>query len=265
MNQDFLLKGGAGAARLLVKLSGFCKLNLDPAIIALANTGYADLEDLPVSETDRAAIQNIIDYDFRCILPIQHDRAPELLAQMAKLCGISPIFLISKTGGKDWTVPFAKAGFKFEEDFFVLRPDKLKKTGLENDFIRNRRGGLLIADNLSSSEVSYFAQDFPKTIVVTHRRLITDMGEYINLLFNGAPGDIMTRNALIKRRMETMGFNAQMPPLEFAFMFKIVTEYLSAAEQSTPAPDTGFSLSFNKMQSQAQTQGYCDLDDDLAF
>ena len=237
MNQDFVLKGGAGNARALVKMAQFCKINLDPAIVELAATGYADLEDTPFGETERSIIQQMIDFDFRCVFPTKPNTAPAIIAHAAKVAGISPIFILSRTANKNWTVPFAKAGYKLDEDLFVLRPEQTKKTGLDNDFLRYRRQGLLIVDDLSATDVRYFAQDFPKTVYVTHRRLVTDLNEFVRVLFEGAPGDIMLRNALLKRRMETMGFDSQMQPMQFAFMFKIITDHLSDQEQEN-APAT---------------------------
>jgi hypothetical protein len=260
VNQDFIMQGSPGMARNIVKLAKFCKINLDPAIIEMANTGYVDLEDTSFSETDRAVIQNIIDYDFRCIFPTLPDAAPKLVAYAAKICGISPILILSRGLDKAWTSAFAAEGYKFEEDLFVINPVKIKKTGLENDFLRDKRQGLLIVDDLAPGDIRTHAQDFPKTIIVTHRRLVTDMGDYVNVLFEKAPGQILTRNALMKRRMATMGFDEQAKPMEFAFMFKILTEHLVELEQDSAVDRLPLHI-----YKEAQVNVYGDLDDDLAF
>ncbi len=232
MNHDFLMSGSAGAARSLVRLANISNINLDPAIRDLAQTDLltdADFAKYPsFTQSERSAIQNIIDYDFRAVFPHQ-GRGSMITLLAARLANVSPIFVVTNKT-KMWKDQAAMFGLKLDEDFFVMQPSP--KRGPDSDLIRHRRHGLLIVDDArTGAEIGLMVMDFPKSVIMTDRRLVTDLTDYISILFPGSPSDILTNNnGFFKREIEVMGFKTTRPA-DLAFLMNVVTDLMLITQE----------------------------------
>jgi len=224
-----LLLGRPGSARALVRLASISNTIIDPTIKELALTEVLTEEDFAsyaMSEKERSAVQNIIDFNFRCVLPIQSEDGMRAVLTAAKMKNISPVFVLTKAG-RNWSRALSY-GYTNKETLFIIHPNDMKR-GPDSDLIKDRRHGILIVDEMiGSEEYSVLAMDFEKTVILTNRCLISDLGVLVSILSPGSPTDLLTNNnAIFKREVEVMGFRTTRPS-DLAFLLNVVTDFLPA-------------------------------------
>ena len=219
-------------ARRLVQLASVCTINVDPAIFALAETGLltdADFKPFPKLQTsERAAVQKLIDYDFRAVFPAQGMTGGMVTLAAAKIANIEPIFVHTKRG-KFWQ--------NFAEEMKVsLEIIQLERRRFPDaDQIRDKRHGLLIVDEMMNSvEAQVLAMDFQKTVVLTNRRIITDLTDVIQTISPNAPTEILTNiNAYFRRDLEIAGFKTTRAE-DLAFLCGVVTDLMAITNEPQP-------------------------------
>lgn len=230
-----MLSGDAKMARRLVRLSRVMKINLDPEIVALAETDLLtdlDFKGTGLTPDERLAAQSLTDFEFRAIVPSQNGKSGNIALAAAKIAKLSPIFVMTERArDKFWRDSLKMFGF---EDFEIVRPSGK----IDPDLIRGRRHGLLIVDEAvaMTDQMSLLLQDFPKTVLLSNRRLITDVNDLIGHLFEGAPDEILTNvNPYFKKDLENRGFTTTRPE-DLAFMFNVVTDMIVITKEENTSP-----------------------------
>jgi hypothetical protein len=236
VNQDFLISGSPGMARRLVQLASVCTINLDPAVVALAGTGFLTDEDFApypkLSLTERSAVQRIIDFEFRCVFPAQGTVGGMVLLAAAKLAKIEPIFVLTRR--ERYWQSFAEE-MKIPPENLVMMTRIDRRKGPDPDLIRDRRHGLLIVDEMMDSlESSILAMDFQKTVILSNRRLITDLTQAITVLSPDSPTDLLTNiNPYFKKDLAAAGFKTTRRE-DLAFMLGVVTDLMVFTSEPDP-------------------------------
>jgi hypothetical protein len=226
VNQDFLISNTGGMARRLVRLASCLNVVLDPAIIARAETDLVDMTGftgrMAMNPSECTAVQSILDYGLRCILPYQNNRGQPLALIAAKIANIDTVVVLGSTGTKRHWHELANQ-YGVNEFIFIQSNEEV-----DADAIRNHRHGLLIIDagiNLNGVDCSLLPTDFEKTILLSTRRIISDFGEVVSVLFPGAPIDILASNILFRQKMMKRGWKTDRPE-DLAFLLNIVTDLL---------------------------------------
>jgi len=236
VNHDFMLPGNAAMARRLVRLSRVMSINLDPEIVALSETNLLtdlDFKGTGLTGDERLAVQSLIDFGFRAVLPSQNGKSGKVALVAARLAKLSPIFVMAdRSRDKFWRDSLKAYGF---EDFEIIR----SSGKIDPDLIRGRRHGLLLVDNDGSNmtdEMSLLLNDFPMSVILCNRRLVGDVNDLIGHLFEGAPDELLTTvNPYFRKDLERRGFTSTRPE-DLAFLFNVVTDMIAVTKEPTTAP-----------------------------
>lgn len=236
MNRDFLISGNPSKARMVMRLARISNIHVDPAISEIAETGLisdSSFEGMALSPSERAAVQSVMDFEFRAIIPGNRNVTVALVA--AKIANISPIFIVGpKNRERYWSTMHEAFGL---EKFTFIQSSKVP----DPDIIRNQRHGLLLVDDqapFESDAVRILVKDFQKTIFLSNRKIISDLTESIILLSPHAPHEILTTvNAFFKQdNLIKKGFKTSRPE-ELAFMLNVITDLMSITVDQVKNPD----------------------------
>jgi hypothetical protein len=234
-----MLSGNAAMARRLVRLSGIIDINLDPEIISLAKTNLltdADFSAISLTQYERQAIQSLIDFGFRAILPSSNGKSAKVALAAAKIANVSPIFVMAHQSKKLWKSSLEEYEFT---DYEIIEPSGK----IDADLIRDRRHGLLIieeGDILVTDEMSLLLKDFYKTVILSKRRLVSDLLSLVEHLFEGVPHEIISNvNPYFKKDLERKGFTTTRVE-DMAFLFNIVTDMIAITKDETPNIDIDY-------------------------
>jgi hypothetical protein len=242
VNQDFSVPSTAGMARRIMKLSQIASLVVDESVSQLAETDIvteSEFESLPnftPTEDDRKAIQTIMDYGFRAIIPTLSVKkvVPPILAA-AVLAKIDNIFIITPEPVL-WRKQINAFGLGDKVIFFPSKEES-KSYFYDPDLFKDKRDGLLIMDDHrfvsgpeGRSHNPVLAMDFQKTIHISNKCSFIEMETSIDRMFPGAPTDLLTNTSpLFKKRLAEQGFKA-FKPEEVMFMFNIVSTYITSPQ-----------------------------------
>ena len=217
-------------ARRLVKLSRICSIDLDPAIADLAKTGLQpdSAFDEFLGPSERAAIQAIFDYDFRAVLPAAQAHTVAIAA--CRQADIRPVVVYTKHG-KIWDKLAIKWGYTPGKDFHTFAPSE---TDLDADFVKEHRHGILLLDESGSGSMlrrynfaGMIAQDFPRTMVLTESKPISQLKTAAEIISPCSPIDFLEITSLgMRRELEFGGFTTTKPE-DLSMLLSIITELTS--------------------------------------
>lgn len=231
MNNDFILGNSSGIARQIVRLSEICDINVDPSIIEkskqdLTPSSVRETYNLNNKEVD--AIQSIIDFNFRCVVPGNDNEKAVFVALLSS--NIFPIIVFTNRQRKSYWSSFIKnyPDLKMNENFFVV-------TNIDEDFIteENRAGSVIIDTHSSyiiSTENLPFIMDFEKIIIICQNKK-TYWIECAEILFPNSNSDLIKGYVSPFRQKELAGmfFHSQKSN-EYLFLFNIVTDLVDLTQ-----------------------------------
>lgn len=226
MNVDFNLGNSSGVARRIVKLSEICDIVVDPSIVEKSEQGLLDQsvqENYNLNNKEVKAIQSIIDFGFRCVVPGYENEKAALVALISS--NIFPIIIFTNKIRRLYWHKFITKEYpnlKIDENIFIV-------TKIDEDFIteENRAGAVIIDTNSSyliSSENISFSMDFEKIIIVCQNKKMNWI-EYAEILFPNSFSDLVKGYVSPYHQKELVGmhFNSG-DSNDYLFLFNIVTD-----------------------------------------
>ena len=251
MNQDFFIDASTGMARRLVNLSRILPIDLDPILKEQANDELlteADFAGLPEFEpSEREAIQTLLDFDLRAVLPGPINRLPLVVLAAARLRNIKPIVVLTVGFGQSWRDAAEQFNLVEDEDIFVQQRTS-STLSCDPDFLRDKRQGLLLIDErvIDFDIASLYSRDFPHTVVLTNNRSLRALQRHIQLISPKAPYDIVTNhNPYFRRMIERLGFTTTRAE-ELCFLVNVVPSLLAIT--ATPEVSEDFQALDTELQ-----------------
>jgi len=225
MNVDFNLGNSSGVARRIVKLSEICDIVVDSSIIEKSEQGLLELsvqENYNLNNKEVKAVQSIIDFGFRCVVPGNDNEKSAFIALISS--NVFPIIIFTNKIRRSYWHRFIKdyPSLKIDENIFIV-------TQIPEDFIteENRAGAVIIDTNSSyliSSENISFSMDFEKIIIVCQNKK-TNWVEYAEILFPNSFSSLVKGyvSPYHQKELAGMQFNSGNSN-DYLFLFNIVTD-----------------------------------------
>lgn len=229
MNRDFVIPSTPGNARTLVKMSRVTKLNLDPAVAELAATDLVRAAGFTPPEQN--AIQSLLDFDFRAILPGPMLKTAEMVFWSAKHAGIETIVVMGNHHFWQTTANLlaSKFGYVMGQNYHVLARNR---TGLDSDFIRENRHGLFLYEaDLDWAEHILLTHSFPKSVGLTNTSGVAGLAPLARTLFPESPTALLENNFFLRSELAAKGFSTTKPE-DLAFLLNVVFDHF----QKEPEP-----------------------------
>lgn len=192
---------------------------LDPKLAELAATELAEISP-KFSDVEAAAIQTMMDFNMRCILPGPMVRSFDMIVEAAVITGVETMVIVSQN--KNWW-----ESRKLASSIPMIIKQVNKPEIFDSDFIRENRHHLLIFDPNAFNQAAQglFAHSFPKAIGITNDVAFGKLKPMVDLLFPKAPTELLELNGIQRREMEVKGIR-ESQPADLAFLLNIVTDHL---------------------------------------